>query len=271
MSQWIFATLGPDVPLHFSAFHPDWKMRTVPHTPADTLTRARAIAMKNGLQFVYTGNVHDRDGQTTTCPSCGDAVVVCDWYQMVRYDLTDHGACAHCGAQLPGRYDGPAGTWGSRRLPVRLAAPPTDGVFPMEMHSGMSDEDTPLFDWPGPAGTWLDLADAHWLTTASLVAAAELHPDGDWDVRRFRPTALIETSRDGFAEDGWSTVDAGEVGSTVLMPTPRCTMPSRAQPGLPVDKAIGTTIRDQHQNNLGLYASVARAGTIRTGDIVNAS
>src|SRR5262249_44730424 len=63
---------------------------------------------------------------------------------------------------------------------VRLEAPPTDAVYPMEMYSGMSDENTPLFDWPGPPGTWLDLADAHFLTTASL---------GDWDVRRFRPNA----------------------------------------------------------------------------------
>src|SRR4051794_15738222 len=75
---------------------------------------------------------------------------------------------------------------------VRLEAPPTDVVYPMEMYTGMSDEDTPVFDWPGPPGTWLDLADVHWLTTASLAAAADLHPDGEWDVRRFRPTALLE-------------------------------------------------------------------------------
>lgn len=154
---------------------------------------------------------------------------------------------------------------------VRLEAPPSDEVFPMEMHTGMSDETTPIFDWPGPQGTWLDLADAHWLTTASLAAAAALHPDGAWDVRRFRPTALIEPTEDGWAEDGWSVVKVGAVGSEVVMATPRCTMPSRAQPGLEVDKAIGTTIRDRHDNNLGLYATITRGGVVRLGDIVCAS
>ena len=117
-------------------------------------------------------------------------------------------------------------------LDVRLEAPPADEVFPMEMYTGMSDEDTPLFDWPGPPGTWLDLADVHWLTTASLAAAAGLHPDGEWDVRRFRPTALFDVAGDSFAEDGWKEVEVGTVRSEVLMPTMRCTMPSRAQPGL---------------------------------------
>ena len=156
-------------------------------------------------------------------------------------------------------------------MEVRLEAPPVDGVFPMEMYTGMSDESTPLFDWPGPQGTWLDLADAHWLTTSSLAAAAELHPGGDWEVRRFRPTALIEVPGTGWAEDGWTTIELGEVESNAFMPTPRCTMPSRAQPGFGVDKAIGTTIRDQHDNNLGLYASITRSGTIRVGDTVTAS
>ena len=92
----------------------------------------------------------------------------------------------------------------------------------MEMYTGMSDEETPVFDWPGPIGTWLDLADAHWLTTASLGAASALHPDGDWDVRRFRPTALLEVAGEAWAEDAWGAVEAGSVRSEVLMPTPRC-------------------------------------------------
>ncbi len=155
-------------------------------------------------------------------------------------------------------------------LDVRLEAPPTDEVLPMEMHTGMSDDTTPIFDWPGPIGTWLDLADAHWLTTSSLAAAGALHPEGVWDVRRFRPTALIETTLAGWAEDAWASVELGGVGSEVLMPTPRCTMPSRAQPGFDVDRAIGTTIRDRHDNNLGVYASISRAGTVRVGDPVHA-
>jgi uncharacterized protein len=154
---------------------------------------------------------------------------------------------------------------------VRLAAPPADEVFPMEMYSGMSDESTPEFDWSGPAGTWLDLADAHWLTSASLVAAAALHPEGAWDVRRFRPTALIEATADGFVEDGWSSIELGTVASDIFMPTPRCSMPSRAQPGLGRDKAIGTTLRDGHDNNLGVYGSIVRAGSLQVGDTVHAS
>jgi hypothetical protein len=141
----------------------------------------------------------------------------------------------------------------------------------MEMYSGMSDEDTPMFDWGGPAGTWLDLADVHWLTTASLTAIADAHPDGEWDVRRFRPSALIETPTEGFAEEAWTTVEVGTVTSEVVMLTPRCSMPSRGQPGLARDKAIGTTIRDANGNNLGLYAAVTRSGTVRVGDSVHAS
>jgi uncharacterized protein len=156
-------------------------------------------------------------------------------------------------------------------LEVRLAPPPVDAVFPMEMYTGMSDEDSPLFDWAGPPGTWLDLADAHWLTTASLAAIAAERPDGQWDVRRFRPTALIETSSTGFAEEGWTSIRAGSVGSKVLMATPRCSMPSRAQPGLERDMAIGTTIRDTNSNNLGVYASVTQSGTVKVGDAVDAS
>ena len=151
---------------------------------------------------------------------------------------------------------------------VRLEAPPAEGVFPMEMHTGMSDESTPIFDWPGPEGTWLDLADVHWLTTASLRAATALHPDGRWEVRRFRPTALIDVDGDAFVEDTWSAVQLGTVRSDVLMPTPRCTMPSRAQPGLARDDAIGTTLRDGHDNNLGVYASVTEAGSLCVGDTV---
>ncbi|HEV2783591.1 MAG TPA: AmmeMemoRadiSam system radical SAM enzyme [Actinophytocola sp.] len=121
-TRWIAEHLGPDVPLHFTAFHPDFKMRDVPPTPPATLRRARRIALGNGLRYVYTGNVHDPDGGTTSCPGCGAAVVVRDWYVISRYDLTPDGLCVHCGHSIPGRYDGPAGNWGARRLPVRLAA-----------------------------------------------------------------------------------------------------------------------------------------------------
>ncbi|WP_238009202.1 AmmeMemoRadiSam system radical SAM enzyme [Dactylosporangium sp. AC04546] len=118
--DWFAEHLGPDVPLHFSAFHPDFKMRDVPRTPPETLTRARKIAMDAGLRYVYTGNVHDPEGQSTRCPGCDTAVIVRDWYDLRSYEVTDDGHCVHCGQVLPGVFDGPAGRWGRRRLPVSV-------------------------------------------------------------------------------------------------------------------------------------------------------
>jgi pyruvate formate lyase activating enzyme len=120
-TRWIAEHLGLDVPLHFTAFHPDYKMRDVPPTPPATLRRARQIALANGLRYVYTGNVHDTDGGSTSCPGCGAVAVERDWYVLRRYTLTDDGQCRRCGTTLAGVFDGPAQRWGARRLPVRLA------------------------------------------------------------------------------------------------------------------------------------------------------
>jgi len=120
--KWIMQHLGPDVPLHFSAFHPDWKMRDIPPTPPQTLTRARRIARRAGLRYVYTGNVHDEEGGSTYCASCENAVIVRDWYEIHSYRLSDAGACMHCGARLAGRYQKFGKPFGSRRIPVRLSA-----------------------------------------------------------------------------------------------------------------------------------------------------
>jgi pyruvate formate lyase activating enzyme len=122
LTKWVATKLGPDVPLHFTAFHPDWKMTDRPHTPAETLARARNIGRANGLRHVYTGNVHDSDGGSTYCPGCGKLVIERDWYRIGRYRLTADGRCQDCGTQVPGVFDGPAGDWGPRRLPVRLTA-----------------------------------------------------------------------------------------------------------------------------------------------------
>jgi pyruvate formate lyase activating enzyme len=122
MTQWIADKLGPDVPLHFTAFHPDWKMRDIPPTPPATLTRARAIALRNGLRYVYTGNVHDSEGSSTYCPQCNARVIERDWYVIGEWKLDTKGACLSCGAQIPGVFDGAAGSWGRKRLPVRLRA-----------------------------------------------------------------------------------------------------------------------------------------------------
>ncbi|MFP5282822.1 MAG: AmmeMemoRadiSam system radical SAM enzyme, partial [Actinomycetes bacterium] len=117
-TAWIRDQLGPDVPVHFTAFHPDYKIRDVPATPAATLTRARRIAQDVGLHYVYTGNVYDVAGGTTSCPGCGEPVVVRDWHTIRQYALDATGRCRHCGTQLPGVYAGEAGQWGRRRLPV---------------------------------------------------------------------------------------------------------------------------------------------------------
>ena len=121
MTRWVAAELGPDVPHHFTAFHPDWKMRDRPPTPAATLSRARAIAMGNGLRYVYTGNVRDEAGGSTWCPGCGTVVIGRDGYQLTRWHLTGAGRCESCGTAIPGRFEQRPGRWGSRRLPVRLA------------------------------------------------------------------------------------------------------------------------------------------------------
>src|SRR5437867_6419633 len=99
--RWIAKELGPEVPLHFTAFHPDYKLTDVPPTPAATLTRARRIAQDEGLRYVYTGNVHDVDGGTTCCAACGSALIVRDWYRILRYRVTAEGVCSVCGATLP--------------------------------------------------------------------------------------------------------------------------------------------------------------------------
>jgi pyruvate formate lyase activating enzyme len=119
-TQWIMEQLGPDVPLHFTAFHPDFKMMDKPHTPPATLTRAREIAVKNGLHYVYTGNVHDLSGSSTYCPQCKKLVMGRDWYLLSDWHITEDGHCRFCGFQIPGVFKGPPGTWGPRRRPVNL-------------------------------------------------------------------------------------------------------------------------------------------------------
>ena len=123
MTTWVVEHLGPDVPMHFTAFHPDYRMLDRPPTPPATLTRARRIALGNGVRHAYTGNVHDGDGQSTYCPACGERVIERDWYRIGEYHLDDTGHCTSCGAQVPGRFDGPAGDWGAQRRPVVLRRP----------------------------------------------------------------------------------------------------------------------------------------------------
>jgi pyruvate formate lyase activating enzyme len=120
-SAWVAEHLGPDVPWHFTAFHPDYRMRDVPATPPATLTRAREIARRHGIRYVYTGNVHDRAGQSTYCHGCGEVLIGRDWYILSEWNLDARGRCATCGTPCAGVFEASPGRWGARRLPVRLA------------------------------------------------------------------------------------------------------------------------------------------------------
>jgi pyruvate formate lyase activating enzyme len=120
MTRWVVEHLGPEVPLHFTAFHPDWKMRDTPHTPTTTLTRARRIALGNGVRYAYTGNVHDPAGASTYCHACGAVLVGRDWYALSDWNLCADGRCSSCGTPCAGVFEQRPGQWGPKRVPVRL-------------------------------------------------------------------------------------------------------------------------------------------------------
>jgi pyruvate formate lyase activating enzyme len=120
-SDWFAANLGPDVPWHFTAFHPDYKMLDKPPTPPATLVQARDIALSKGLRYVYVGNIHDSRGGSTWCPQCGQRVIERDWYELGEWNLLNNG-CSACGFKIPGRFETTPGEWGPRRVPVRIAS-----------------------------------------------------------------------------------------------------------------------------------------------------
>jgi pyruvate formate lyase activating enzyme len=122
MCQWIARELGTEVPVHFTAFHPDYKMDDLPATPPATLTRARNIAIGEGLRYVYTGNVHDKTGGTTFCPGCTEPLIVRDWHQILDYKVTASGRCLICGTPVAGRFEEFTTQFGRKRIPVRLTA-----------------------------------------------------------------------------------------------------------------------------------------------------
>jgi len=120
MTRWVVENLGPEVPMHFTAFHPDWKLREIERTPVATLKRARQIAIDSGLHYAYTGNVHDTQGASTWCHNCGALLIERDWYELGRWGLNHNGGCASCGERLPGHFlDGP-GHFGAQRIPVSM-------------------------------------------------------------------------------------------------------------------------------------------------------
>jgi pyruvate formate lyase activating enzyme len=115
LSRWVMERLGPDVPLHFTAFHPDWKMLDKPATPPSTLRMARGIAQEAGLRYVFTGNTHDEAGQSTYCHGCGERLIGRDWYDLTAWRLMDDGHCRKCSTRCAGVFDGAPGSWGRRQ------------------------------------------------------------------------------------------------------------------------------------------------------------
>lgn len=121
LTQWVVENLGPEVPLHFSAFHPDWKMRDKPHTPLQSLLKARQIALKNGIHYAYVGNVHDKAADSTYCHSCGKLLIGRDWYELSEWNLDDKGNCKFCGTRCAGVFEAQHGVWDAKRQAVAMA------------------------------------------------------------------------------------------------------------------------------------------------------
>lgn len=122
MTRWVVENLGPEVPMHFTAFHPEWKMMDVPPTPGKTLIRARQIALDNGVHYAYVGNVHDKAGGSTYCHHCGHCLIGRDWYELSQWGLNEQGQCSQCGTACAGLFDKAPGDWGARRQPIHLSS-----------------------------------------------------------------------------------------------------------------------------------------------------
>jgi len=122
LSRWVMERLGPEVPLHFTAFHPDWKMLDTPPTMTPTLRMARHIAREAGLRYVYTGNIHDSAGQSTYCHVCDAMLIGRDWYDLTVWNLTADGQCRRCGTSCAGVFESEHGKWGRHRQPISVQA-----------------------------------------------------------------------------------------------------------------------------------------------------
>jgi len=118
MTQWVVENLGPDVPMHFTAFHPDWKMLDRPPTPLASLLTARQIALKNGVRYAYVGNVHNKAADSTYCHHCGQLLIGRDWYHLSEWNLDAQGCCSSCGQRCAGVFDATPGNWGAKRQAV---------------------------------------------------------------------------------------------------------------------------------------------------------
>ena len=122
LSRWVARELGPDVPLHFTAFHPDYKLTDRAATPPATVQRARHIARSEGLHYVYTGNIVDLAGGATLCPGCGDTLIARDWHQVDQCHVNTTQRCPRCSSHIAGRFGEFVKPFGRRRIPVRIGA-----------------------------------------------------------------------------------------------------------------------------------------------------
>lgn len=120
MTAWVVNELGTDVPMHFSAFHPDFKMRDIASTPVDTLIRARDIAMRGGVEYVYVGNVQDKESNSTWCPTCGHLLIERLSYTLGEWGINSKACCEKCDSPIAGVFEARPGNWGAQRTPVRM-------------------------------------------------------------------------------------------------------------------------------------------------------
>jgi len=134
MTRWVVTNLGRDVPMHFTAFFPQWKMMDQPPTPAGTLTRARAIAMENGVRYAFTGNVRNPEGDSTFCHACGQILIERNWFALRTWNLDERGRCRRCGTSCAGVFEASPGDWGQRRSPVAMADFATEAVDVHDNH-----------------------------------------------------------------------------------------------------------------------------------------
>ncbi len=120
MTKWVKKNLGADVPMHFTAYHPAYKLLDIPATSIQSLINARDIALANGIHYAYTGNVHDKKGASTYCHHCDNRLIGRDWYVLSEWNLDKKGRCNSCGQVCSGVFDTNPGNWGAKRLPVRM-------------------------------------------------------------------------------------------------------------------------------------------------------
>lgn len=158
--------------------------------------------------------------------------------------------------------------WLGRDVVLERAGPDTSGVY--DFYADPEDETSEVIEFWTPDGTFLDAAALHLMTDASLRTAAGEYPESTWDLRRFRPSVLLEVDGEGYVEDEWvgSTLRVGAVDTTIIMQTIRCGIPGRAQPGLDADGQVVATLKRARRSLLGVYAAVDKPGIVAVGDAV---